>query len=185
LKLEILRGVVLSGGQSRRMGRDKARLNHKGVTFLENSINLIKKVTDSVVVSGREDQLAGLSLEGIILVEDIIPGIGPLGGIYSAMTIPAERYLIAAVDMPFISPELLGQMVASKGNAVACHNGRLQPVCCLLERQLVPLMDEQINRGDFSIMSLLRRIKFSTIEAGSAEEVRDIDTPEDKNKYLR
>ena len=185
MKTVELMGVVLSGGQSWRMGEDKALLIYRGKTLLQNCISLVRRFTSDLIISGRHEQLGGVDMHGVSLVEDIIPGIGPLGGIYSAMSIPARRYLILAVDMPFLSYELLKKMLNIPGNVVVSYKGRLQPLCSILEREVVFEAETRINRKEYAVMGLLDKIDYSLVEAATSLEVQDIDTPAEKDKYLR
>ena len=96
-------GMILAGGQSLRMGQDKALLNYQGLTLLDYMQQLLKPVTLSHVYISRSDYIA-----------DCIADKGPLGGIYSVVQqLPASvlSLLILPIDMPLLKPQLLQNLV--------------------------------------------------------------------------
>jgi molybdenum cofactor guanylyltransferase len=94
-------GVVLAGGQSRRMGTDKAGIDYLGETFLERAQSLLREVgCDPVLISGRPGLAGG--------IEDSHPGAGPAQAIFDAMTnLPDDcsGALFIPVDMPLLTPD--------------------------------------------------------------------------------
>ena len=102
-----LSAAILAGGQSRRMGSDKAtlRLAPDGPTLVERVLAAVRTVADDVFLVANDERLAGL---GLRVVPDAFPGTGSLGGIYSAVAGAQEEYcLVVACDMPFLSQPLL------------------------------------------------------------------------------
>ena len=85
-------GFILAGGQSTRMGRDKALLDWHGIPLLNHMVNLLQQATDAVRVVGRDR------------FPDRLPSRGPLSGIATALTISStEINLIVAVDLPLLT----------------------------------------------------------------------------------
>ncbi len=102
-----LSAAILAGGQSRRMGTDKAllRLTLDGPTLIERVLAAIRTIADDVFLVANDDRLAWLNLR---VVPDTFPGAGSLGGIYSAVAGAREGHcLVVACDMPFLAPSLL------------------------------------------------------------------------------
>jgi molybdopterin-guanine dinucleotide biosynthesis protein A len=102
-----LSAAILAGGQSRRMGTDKAllRLTPDGPTLIERVLAAVRTVAHDVFLVANDDRLAGL---GLRTVPDAFPGAGSLGGIYSAVASAREQHcLVVACDMPFLSLPLL------------------------------------------------------------------------------
>ena len=101
-------GVVLAGGKSSRLGRDKAllRLGNAG-DLLTRTVELLRGVADSVIVVGRSYP------DGIGIV-DLAPGLGPVGGITTALTHAAGAACLAlSCDLPFMTREVLVRLVAA------------------------------------------------------------------------
>src|SRR6266516_1039934 len=96
-------GFILAGGQSSRMGAEKAFLQFAGCTLLERAITALRSVCEFAIVGDS----AKFSSYGTV-IEDVYPGRGPLAGIHAALTdFSAELNLMLAVDMPLVSSELL------------------------------------------------------------------------------
>lgn len=105
-------GVVLAGGRSRRMGRDKARIPVAGRPLLTRALDALAPVCDERLVIGppeREQEVP----PGVRVVQDRIPDVGPLGGIYTALSEAGRPLaLVVACDMPFLNPALLGHLIS-------------------------------------------------------------------------
>ena len=114
-----LTAVVLAGGQSRRMGTDKALLSLGGRTLIEAVIATVSALSREVIVVSNATQ--SLRHLGVRLVSDIYPGKGSLGGIYTGLRQARTPYsLVVACDMPFINLPLLRYMgsLASQADVV-------------------------------------------------------------------
>jgi molybdopterin-guanine dinucleotide biosynthesis protein A len=102
--------VILAGGKSRRMGRDKALLEFDGKTLIERVIERVRTVSDDIIIVCNDvDTYAKF---GVRIVTDVIPGKGSLGGLYSGMLAAREEYALAlACDMPFLNDALLRYLI--------------------------------------------------------------------------
>src|SRR5712691_1983298 len=99
-------GAVMAGGRSSRFGRDKALLEIGGETLLQRTVRTVRTVAQRVIVLGPQERAA--QVEDAAVLQDEIPGIGPLGGIYTALrATPGSAVLVVAVDMPFLNAGLL------------------------------------------------------------------------------
>jgi molybdopterin-guanine dinucleotide biosynthesis protein A len=110
-----LYGLVLAGGRSRRMGRDKAALEYHGEPHVRRTAALLSQVCERVFVSRRADQANETLFEGYETIPDAFDMGGPLNGILSALSAhPGAAFLVAACDLPFLSEEALRVLVASR-----------------------------------------------------------------------
>lgn len=110
--LEDVSLAIIAGGQSRRMGRDKAFVDLGGKALIEHVIERSADLgqTETILVTNTPAQYAHLSLP---MYRDVLPGKGSLGGIYSALIEAASQHVLAlACDMPFISSGLLRLMIS-------------------------------------------------------------------------
>ncbi len=98
--------VIQAGGESRRMGRDKALVPFLGQTLIERVLGRVAHLADEILVTTNKPE--DYAFLGLPLVKDVIPGRGALGGLYTALS-AAHQPLVAVVacDMPFVSAELL------------------------------------------------------------------------------
>jgi molybdopterin-guanine dinucleotide biosynthesis protein A len=101
-----LAGLVLCGGASARMGRDKSLIHVEGEPLVVRVASRISTVADPVMLApGRLGRLTDL---GYAEVADDPPGVGPLGGLVGGLAASPHHLLAAAaVDMPFVSPAVL------------------------------------------------------------------------------
>lgn len=98
--------VVQAGGQSRRMGQDKALLPFLGQPLIERVIQRISPIADQVLVTTNNPDAYGFL--GLPLFPDVHPGRGALGGLYTALHVATHPYVaVVACDMPFVNPDLL------------------------------------------------------------------------------
>jgi molybdopterin-guanine dinucleotide biosynthesis protein A len=110
-----LYGLVLAGGKSRRMGRDKAALEYQGEPHVRRTMALLAGVCERVFVSRRADQAGERLFEGYETIPDAFDVGGPLNGILSALAAhPQAAFLVAACDLPFLSAEALSVLVANR-----------------------------------------------------------------------
>ena len=108
-------GLVLAGGLSSRMQRDKATLEYHGKSQLERAVELAAKYLPEVFVSVRAGQAADPSRARYPLIVDSVPGEGPIVGIRSALAArPEAAWLVLACDLPFLSDAALSQLLAER-----------------------------------------------------------------------
>jgi molybdenum cofactor guanylyltransferase len=113
-------GVVLAGGRSRRMGRDKALLRYGASTLLQHQADTLARLCRRVVISG--------DYAGYDCVRDIRPGLGPLSGMHAvAREFETRALLFLPVDMPAMTVQMLQKLLIQGG---PCHFDR-QPLPCL------------------------------------------------------
>src|SRR5688572_31181960 len=105
-------GLVLAGGASSRMGRDKAALSYHGQTQLAWTYELLSEVCAATFVSVRPDQRDEPTRAGFPQVVDLQPGTGPIAGISAALQQhPKAAWLVVACDLPFITREVLTNLI--------------------------------------------------------------------------
>ncbi len=135
-----LRGLILAGGHSRRLGQDKAALVLSGQTLLDRMVELLQPVTVSVHVSVRPEQAGDPVRRGHALLVDPAPDLGPAAGFLAAQAFdPAAAWLVVACDMPGVGPAhlaaLLRARVAGRGGTAfrSPGDGEPEPLCAIWE----------------------------------------------------
>ncbi|MFQ3597484.1 MAG: NTP transferase domain-containing protein [Chloroherpetonaceae bacterium] len=109
-----LYGLVLAGGKSTRMGRDKGSIHYHGVSQRVFASRLLSEFCDAVFVSCRQEQVATLEPELQPLV-DAFENLGPTSGILTALHFkPDTAWLVIACDLPFLSHESLRRLVEAR-----------------------------------------------------------------------
>jgi len=181
---------VLAGGKSSRMGTNKAFLEFGGETLLARALSTLKSVCDNVVIVADP---ATFAASGPVIA-DLFPGCGPLGGIHAALQhSSAELNLMLAVDMPFVSPELLRFLlvIAENSDAVVTlprTDKGFQPLCAVYRRKFLETAETNLQAGKYKIDIAFSSIPLRIIEepelstAGFSEKnFFNINTPEDRS----
>lgn len=106
---ENLKACVIAGGKSGRFGGDKSVFVYEGRPLISHVIDVIRPVFDDIKIIANDSEK--FSFLGLEVVPDIIPGLGPLGGIYSALeNIDCSRVFIFPCDMPYLNREFVEYM---------------------------------------------------------------------------
>ena len=112
-------GVVLAGGRSTRLGQDKVRLRlpGDGRDMLARTADLLAACTDGVVISCRAPDAGEetLALPGIRSIPDAESGLGPLGGVWSALRELRQPILVLSCDLPFMDMPTLRRLIDARG----------------------------------------------------------------------
>jgi molybdenum cofactor guanylyltransferase len=183
--------IILAGGQSRRMGRDKAliRLTPQGPRLLEMVLAAIQPLASSIVISTNRP--SEYSWAGLPLVEDNYPACGPLAGLEAGLSAsPAELNLVVACDMPWLAPPLLEYMLqlAPAYAAVVPLNrtGRLEPLCAVYSKNCLPVIRRHLKIGSLKMTGWLDEINTLFVPAAQLAKFdselrsfRNINCPED------
>jgi len=109
-----LTGLILAGGQSQRLGQDKAliRLDAAGPTLIERAVDALRPLCDEILVAGGDPE--SYAFLGLPHVPDVYPEAGALGGIYAGLGAAQHEHALAVgCDMPFLNPALLRYMADS------------------------------------------------------------------------
>jgi molybdopterin-guanine dinucleotide biosynthesis protein A len=189
--------IVLTGGGSRRMGRDKATLNVGGTTLVDRTLADIPTDID-VIVAGPPVVVAR---SGVRFVQEDPPGGGPVAGIAAALcTVTAPVVVILATDLPLVGTlpaDLVRALLDTEGAAAASEavlaadaSGRAQQLCGAYRADaLRRAIAEGGPANGAAMRSVVERLNTSTLSASAHRAVRgetvqvdptwDIDTPED------
>lgn len=134
-----LYGLVLAGGASRRMGRDKAALAYHGQPQVRWAHALLARHCERTYVSVRADQREDPARAGLPQIADTHQDCGPIAGIAAAQAaFPQAAWLVVACDLPFLDDALLARLVRARGRHAVCafrstHDGLPEPLCAIYE----------------------------------------------------
>ena len=190
-------GVILAGGLSRRLGRDKALERIAGQPLIQRVIQRVEQVSQEiVVVVSDQNRAADLPLgQKNRVVLDRYPGTGSLGGIFSGLDAASNGWtLVVACDMPFLNLALLRRMMALTENAdavVPLIDGRPEPTHALYSKACLPFIEPRLISGDLKISGFYDQVRVRYL---SEEDVAALDpeflsffnvnTPEDLDRAL-
>lgn len=151
--------VILAGGQSRRLGRDKAVEPFGGEPLIRRVIRLASEAVSAcqvMVVVADEARAAALPLnDNHLTAVDLFPDCGSLGGIYTGLNASSSEWsLVTACDMPFLSAPLLAHMVSLRDGVdavVPVVDGRPEPTHALYTRRCLPAIETRLRAGQLKI----------------------------------
>jgi molybdopterin-guanine dinucleotide biosynthesis protein A len=185
-----LAAFVIAGGQSSRMGRDKAFLTLGGSSLLERALAVARCASQEVTLVGQREKFAAYGS----VIEDVYRGQGPLAGIHAALSGSAfELNLMIGVDTPFLDPKFvqyLVQQARTSGATVTVpvtgiphpiseiphpisptpgeiRMGQPQPLCAVYRREFAPVAENALRQGRNYIVPLFAEV--TTREIGDAE----------------
>jgi molybdopterin-guanine dinucleotide biosynthesis protein A len=184
-----LTGIVLAGGASRRMGRDKAWVELDGKSLVVRVIDVLDQVSDEmIVVTNNAVEYEGLDVR---VVPDAYPGKGSLGGLYSGLSAAEnERAFAVACDMPFLNIELVQFLIARSSDydviipaaadephAFSGTAGKetakrrnLHPLHALYRKSCLASMRDAIERDDLRMISFHDAVRVLVVEQTVVEQ---------------
>ena len=187
-----LHGLLLSGGRSMRMGRDKALLDAAGVPQLLATFGLLERHVERCFVSLRADQgeePVRASLPGII---DQAEGIGPAAGLLAAHQVhPAAAWLVVACDLPRLQDSTLSALIAGRDRrhaAVAyasARDGLPEPLCALWEPAALAALATQVQDGRSGLRSALQSIDLLLLPADQGGALDNANTWQERAAAAR
>ena len=162
------------------MGRDKALLPFRGTTLVENLARAVQDAAGSVALIGEPGRYRSL---GHPVYPDKFPGCGPLGGVYTALSVSTTDWnLIVACDMPGISADVLRTLLRSaaesgKSCIVATGtSGEVEPLCAVYHRGCLPVLARAIEEKRFKMKDLVAELDaMATLVDASA--LANVNTP--------
>ena len=176
--------IILAGGASRRMGRDKSDLMIDGKTFLEMQIEKGEKLGISdIILSGYH----GEKKYKYPVVTDRIPGKGPLGGLEACLRRAENPYcLVLGVDTPLVPLEELHRLLryameeTDKPVTMLCHNGKEESLMAVYDARLYKEITDFLESGKSSVYRFLNTVGYSLYHTSAPEKyfqnINDPDT---------
>lgn len=186
--------VILVGGQSRRMGRDKAMLPCGEKPMAQALIDRFRASGFETAVS--VDTAGRFPLQNALELPDVFPGQGPLNGLYSAFTrTDAQRVLLTGTDLPNGAPELAKFLAQQLGDHDAClirrTDGTVETLFGIYARSCLPNVEQCLRAGRRAILAPLDTLRVRYVEEAELPEwelarvLRNVNTPEEYEKFCR
>ena len=185
--------IILCGGRSSRMGRDKAALPFGPDTLLTRVVRVAQEVAADVVVVGDTSQSMPA---GVRVVGDPVPRLGPLAALATGLaSVGAERALLLACDMPLLVPAVLRRLAELAGDAdasVPLVGGMPMTTCAVYATRVIPRAQALLEKGTRSLRALLDEVSVRWVSEGQLRGLDpdlvsfwDCDTPERYHAALR
>jgi molybdenum cofactor guanylyltransferase len=181
-----LYGLVLTGGRSRRMQRDKAGLEYAGKSQLARAMELLSPLVARCFVSVRADQAHDPQRAAYDTITDVRPNLGPIGGIHAALhAYPDNAWLILACDLPFLDRATLQHLIAHRASiriATAYRSSfdaQPEPLCAIFEPRSLQIIEQSLAQDQQCPRALLSRSDVELLELPNARALDNINTGEE------
>ncbi len=185
-----LYGLVLAGGKSTRMNKDKSQLKYHNKPQQQHAIELLENVCEEVFVSSRDE---GQSSElAVPSIADKFIGLGPYGGILSAfMQEPNVAWLVIAVDLPFLDKATISNLVEHRNPSklATCfidpQNEFPEPLISIWEPRAYPRMLDFLSKGYSCPRKVLINNNVEIITERNVQALTNVNTPEEFEEALK
>ncbi len=179
-----IRGYIIAGGGSRRMGSDKRLLTLGASTLLERAVAVVTEAAggEPTLVG---DTLAGIAPEGIRTLPDAEPGRGPLGGMVAALEDAGQACaLVLAADLPLLTAADLRALIEGMREELDALtltvDGDPEPLAALYHPRTARLWRRQLEKGQLALRAAFDRMRWEVIvPPGGAEALLNLNRPKD------
>jgi molybdopterin-guanine dinucleotide biosynthesis protein A len=181
-----LYGLVLAGGRSRRMQRDKASLEYQGTPQLVRAMDLLRAFAAQAFVSVRTDQGNDATRAAYQTITDVIPDLGPIGGIHAALHAhPHHAWLVLACDLPFLDSPTLQYLIEHRAPSRlatayrSSSDGKPEPLCAIFEPAARARIEQQITHGRPCPRAFLSQVDVELLDLPNARALDNVNTVEE------
>jgi molybdopterin-guanine dinucleotide biosynthesis protein A len=191
-------GIVLCGGQSKRMGQPKAWLQFAGETMLGRVVRLLGEVVDPIVVVAAPDQDVPPLPAGVGVVRDDEKGRGPLQGLaagLAALRGRADAAYLSSCDVPFLRPAFVRRLLDLLGDAAVCVprvGDYHHPLAAVYRLDVADAVTKLLAEGRLRPFFLFEAVPTRVVEAAEMADadptfqtLRNLNTPEDYETAVR
>jgi molybdopterin-guanine dinucleotide biosynthesis protein A len=180
-------GLVLAGGQSRRMQQDKAFLQYHDQPQYLHTYHLLQQVCSEVFLSCRPEQVSLFQKlhPEISLIPDLYKDIGPMAALLSAFRTQEVAWLTLACDMPLMDEPTLKHLLQERDLSAIATTYQLpgndfpETMCTIWEPEAYPLLQEARQNQQYSLTRFLKRQNIRVLEPTNEDTLRNINTPEE------
>lgn len=154
-------GIIMAGGKSSRLGQDKGLLQIGDKKLVEIATGLLSEVCNEVMISAGNPAYREF---GFRVIPDIYAGIGPMGGLYSALLASnSPANVVLSVDIPFVNKELVGYLINRLEGYEAVvpltGPGCFEPLCAVYSRSVLPVIRKCIENENYKLQHFIEMVK--------------------------
>lgn len=187
-------GVILSGGRSLRMGEDKAFIEIEGMPIVQRICRLFLLLFQEVIIiTSRKERYLQF---GVKVYEDIIPDLGALGGLYTAITSASFSYsFVVACDMPFLRRNVIEYLIQKRDDydvIIPRTWDGLQPLHAIYSKNCLEAIQTVLKQNKRRIIDFLPLVHTNIVDSSEfysldpdMESFININTPEDLDLYTK
>lgn len=180
-------GIILAGGASSRMRKDKGLCEFRGKALVVYAIEVLAPLCDTIIISSNN--FTDYQKFGYQVFVDEYKNVGPIGGIYSSLKQSTTKHnLIISCDTPFLSTQLLEYVLANSNNydVVVPEHGDslLEPLAAYYSNDIIEQLEISIKKKEYKLLNFLNKVvyksvKVDDIQGYTKELFRNLNTPGD------
>lgn len=160
-------GIILAGGKSSRMGKDKALSDFNGKKLVSYAIETLKPLCDPLIISANQKP-EKYEAFGLPVISDEIKDIGPMGGILTCLKYSETQHnLIISCDTPFVNSELFRYLLNEIENfqvVVPSHETFLiEPLNAYYNTNIIGALEKSIHEGNYKLMDFFKKVRFKSV----------------------
>jgi molybdopterin-guanine dinucleotide biosynthesis protein A len=186
VSIDSIHGLVLAGGASTRMQRDKAALEYRGKSQLDRACELASRHVGKVFVSVRADQTLDPTRAKRPMIVDSVLSKGPIVGIRSALAAhPKAAWLVLACDLPFLSDDAIEVLLRHRDTSRfatayrSAHDGLPEPLCAIWEPSAAQALEDYQAAGGHCPRKFLIRYGAHLLDLPDPRALDNVNTPEE------
>ncbi len=162
-----LTGIILAGGKSSRMGKDKGLCEFNGKALVSYALETLKPLCGKMIISANHFPEKYKQF-GVPVISDEIKNIGPMGGIYTCLKHSTTRHnLVLSCDTPFVGTILLKHLLDHVQNeqvvAPAHHTFLIEPLSAYYATNVLDAIKQSINNNDYKLINLFKGVRFKSV----------------------
>ena len=158
-------GIILSGGKSSRMGREKGLSKFKGKELVQYSIDVLAPFCETIILVANDEQYKKF---GYKVYADEIKDIGPIGGIYTGLKHSrTESNFILSCDMPMISHQLIEYILLNREDkqiVVPDFGGFFEPLCAFYRANIFAQLKNTIDEQNYKLADFIKTTDFEELK---------------------
>ena len=183
-------GLVLTGGYSSRMGKDKAMINYHGIPQFNYLFQLLQPFCEKVFLSCRQEQSIHFGEQYPVII-DLYEGIGPMNGLLSFFEKYGSRAcLVIACDMPLIDEAIIQLLIQNRqsdkiATAFMTKKGFPEPLLTIWEPDSYPALKTAFKDNNYSLRDILQNNDCRLIKTNDEKKLLNINKPDELEAILK
>lgn len=167
---------ITAGGKSKRFKQDKSLFLLEGKPLIQHVVDIIRPIFDDIIIISNDTEK--FNFLGLETIEDIIHGIGPIGGLHAALTHSKdEKIFIFPCDMPYLNSEFINYMISLPEEydvVIPSVGGYYEPLHAIYSKTCLPFINESIENKEYQIYKFFDNVNVRKV---ADDEIEYYDDP--------
>jgi molybdopterin-guanine dinucleotide biosynthesis protein A len=172
--MEFGTAAILCGGKSSRMGFDKSEIRVNGKLLVEIIGERLEQVFNNIIlIADDKEKFKNIKYK---VVQDIVPQVGPMGGIYTALNYSDSKFVfVTACDMPFVNLDYIKYMMnciegQNFQGVVSCKGGYVEPLYSFYSKEMMSTFRNELDKNNYKVFQVIKSCNFHYVKE---EKIRE------------